>query len=139
MGAISGGRRQGSLCVEKAALRIRCRHSGGSPRNPCGANREDERWRMVILHVHAQVRSEHLEAFRSATLENAQNSVREPGVIRFECFQESDEPTRFVLVEIYRDQAGVEAHRQSAHYAKWREAVEPMMAAPRQRTLLKAV
>ncbi|MBV9491246.1 MAG: antibiotic biosynthesis monooxygenase [Verrucomicrobia bacterium] len=94
---------------------------------------------MVILHVHVQVRSEYLEAFRDAICENARSSVQEPGVVRFDVLQQVDEPTRFVLVEIYRDDAAVEAHRQSAHYAKWRDAVEPMMAEPRRRTLFNAV
>jgi autoinducer 2-degrading protein len=94
---------------------------------------------MVILHVHAQVRSESLDAFRDATRENAQNSVRETGVIRFEVVQQSDEPTRFLILEVYRDEAAVEAHRRTAHYAKWRDVVEPMMAEPRHRTLFKAV
>jgi autoinducer 2-degrading protein len=94
---------------------------------------------MVILHVHARVQSEHLDAFRDATRENARNSVQEAGVLRFDVVQQSDEPTRFVLVEVYRDEAAIEAHRQSAHYAKWRELVEPMMAEPRSRTLFKAV
>jgi (4S)-4-hydroxy-5-phosphonooxypentane-2,3-dione isomerase len=94
---------------------------------------------MVILHVHVHVRSEHLDAFRDATLENARNSFQEPGVLRFDVVQQVDDPTRFVLVEVYQDESAVDAHRRSAHYAKWREAAEPMMAEPRSRTLFKAV
>jgi len=94
---------------------------------------------MVILHVHVHVRSEHLDAFRDATLENARNSIQEPGVLRFDFVQQVDDPARFVLVEVYRGESAVEAHRQSAHYAKWRELAEPMMAEPRHRTLFKAV
>ena len=94
---------------------------------------------MVILHVHVHVRSEHLDAFREATLENARNSIREPGVLRFDFVQQADDPARFVLVEVYRDESAIEAHRQSAHYAKWRDLAEPMMAEPRRRTLFKAV
>jgi autoinducer 2-degrading protein len=94
---------------------------------------------MVILHVHVHVRSEHLDAFRDATLENARNSIQEPGVLRFDVVQQVDDPARFVLVEVYRDDVAVEAHRQSAHYAKWRDLAEPMMAEPRRRTLFKAV
>ena len=60
-------------------------------------------------------------------------------MVRFDVLQQSDEPTRFVLFEVYRDEAAVEAHRQSTHYAKWRDLVEPMMAEPRARTLFKAV
>ena len=94
---------------------------------------------MVILHVHVHVRSEHLDAFREATLENARNSIQEPGVLRFDFVQQVDDPARFVLIEVYRDESAVDAHRRSAHYAKWRDAAEPMMAGPRSRTLFKAV
>jgi (4S)-4-hydroxy-5-phosphonooxypentane-2,3-dione isomerase len=94
---------------------------------------------MVILHVHVRVRSEHLDAFRDATLENARNSTQEPGNLRFDVVQQVDDPARFVLVEVYRDESAVEAHRQSAHYAKWRDLAEPMMAEPRRRTLFNAV
>lgn len=94
---------------------------------------------MVILHVHVHVRSEHLDAFREATLENARNSIQEPGVLRFDLVQQVDDPARFVIVEVYRDDAAVDAHRRSAHYAKWRDLAEPMMAEPRSRTLFKAV
>jgi (4S)-4-hydroxy-5-phosphonooxypentane-2,3-dione isomerase len=94
---------------------------------------------MVILHVHVHVRSEYLDAFRDATLENARSSIQEPGVLRFDFVQQVDDPARFVLVEVYRDESAVEAHRQSAHYAKWRDLAEPMMAEARHRTLFKAV
>jgi (4S)-4-hydroxy-5-phosphonooxypentane-2,3-dione isomerase len=94
---------------------------------------------MVILHVHVHVRSEYLDAFRDATLENARSSIQEPGVLRFDFVQQVDDPARFVLVEVYRDESAVEAHRQSAHYAKWRDLAEPMMAEARYRTLFKAV
>ncbi|MBW0001613.1 MAG: antibiotic biosynthesis monooxygenase [Verrucomicrobia bacterium] len=94
---------------------------------------------MVILHVHVHVRSEHLNAFREATLENARNSIQEPGVLRFDVVQQVDDPARFVLAEVYRDESAVDAHRRSAHYAKWRDLAEPMMAEPRSRTLFKAV
>lgn len=94
---------------------------------------------MVILHVYVHVRPEHVDAFREAILENARNSIREPGVLRFDVVQQIDQPARFVLVEVYRDEAAVEAHRQSAHYAKWRDLAEPMMAGPRSRTVFKAL
>jgi autoinducer 2-degrading protein len=92
---------------------------------------------MVILHVYIRVRPELLEAFQEATLQNARQSVQEPGCLRFDFAQQADEPTRYVLVEVYRHEAAVEAHRQTAHYAKWRKTAEPMMAEPRQRTILK--
>lgn len=86
---------------------------------------------MIIVHVHARVRPEFIDAFKETTIENAQHSVKEPGIVRFDLIQEELDPTRFVLVEIYRDEDAVQAHKQTAHYAKWRQTVEPMMAEPR--------
>ncbi len=86
---------------------------------------------MLIVHVHVQVKPEHIEAFRAATLENARQSVQEPGIARFDVVQQSDDAARFVLVEAYRTEAAPAAHKATAHYAAWRAAVEPMLAAPR--------
>jgi quinol monooxygenase YgiN len=86
---------------------------------------------MLIVHVHVHVRPECVEAFQAATLANARASGREPGIARFDVVQQADDPTRFVLVEAYRDAAAPAAHKATAHYAAWRDAVAPMMAAPR--------
>ncbi len=86
---------------------------------------------MLIVHVHAHVKPEFVEQFRAATAENARNSVREPGIARFDVVQQADDPTRFVLVEVYRDAEAPAAHKQTAHYARWREAVADMLAEPR--------
>jgi quinol monooxygenase YgiN len=86
---------------------------------------------MLIVHVHVQVKPEMVDAFRAATLDNARASVREPGVVRFDVVQQQDDATRWVLVEVYRDAAAPAAHKATAHYAAWRDAVEPMMAEPR--------
>ena len=86
---------------------------------------------MLIVHVQVHVKPEHLEAFKLATLANARASGQEPGVVRFDVGQQQDDPTRFVLVEIYRDAAAQAAHKETAHYPVWRDAVAPMMAAPR--------
>jgi quinol monooxygenase YgiN len=86
---------------------------------------------MLVVHVHVRVKPECVEAFRAATLENARNSVREPGVARFDVAQREDDPTRFTLVEAYRTPAAPAAHKATAHYAQWREAVAGMMAEPR--------
>jgi quinol monooxygenase YgiN len=86
---------------------------------------------MLIVHVHVRVNPESVEAFRAATLENARNSVGEPGVIRFDVVQQADDPTRFVLLEIYRTPEDPARHKETAHYATWRDTVEPMMAEPR--------
>jgi len=86
---------------------------------------------MLIVHVLVRVKPEWIEAFKTATLENAQQSLREPGVARFDVVQQTDDPTRFVLVEAYRTAEAPAQHKETAHYAKWRDAVAPMMAEPR--------
>ena len=94
---------------------------------------------MLIVHVHVHVNPESVEEFRQATIENARASVQEPGIARFDVMQLEDDATRFVLTEVYRAPEAVAAHKETAHYAKWRDAVEPMMAEPRQRVLYNAV
>jgi quinol monooxygenase YgiN len=86
---------------------------------------------MMIVHVHIRVKAESLEEFIRATTENARNSVKEPGIARFDVIQNAADPTRFVLVEVYRKADARAEHRATAHYAKWRDAVESMMAEPR--------
>ena len=86
---------------------------------------------MLIVHVHVLVKPECVEAFRQATLENGRQSVLEPGIARFDVVQQEDDPTRFVLVEAYRTPEAPARHKETAHYATWREAVAPMMAEPR--------
>ncbi len=86
---------------------------------------------MLVVHVQVHVKPEFVEAFKIATVENASNSVREPGIARFDVVQQADDPTRFVLVEAYRSVEATAAHKETAHYAKWRAAVADMMAEPR--------
>jgi (4S)-4-hydroxy-5-phosphonooxypentane-2,3-dione isomerase len=86
---------------------------------------------MLIVHVHVHVKAESVEAFRHATIENAQHSILEPGIARFDVVQQRDDPTRFVLVEVYRDEEAAGAHKETEHYRKWRDAVADLMAAPR--------
>jgi quinol monooxygenase YgiN len=86
---------------------------------------------MLIIHVHVRVKPDCVEAFRQASLENARHSVKEPGIARFDVVQQQDDPTRFVLVEAYRDADAPAKHKETAHYAKWRDAVASMMAEPR--------
>jgi quinol monooxygenase YgiN len=87
---------------------------------------------MHIVHVHVHVKPEHVEAFKRATLENASNSVKEPGIARFDVIQQQDDPTRFVLVEVYKTTDAPGAHKDTAHYKRWANTVMPMMAEPRQ-------
>lgn len=86
---------------------------------------------MWIVHVHVSVKPESVEAFREATLANASASLGEPGVARFDVIQQQDDPSKFVLVEVYRSPEAAAAHKETAHYAKWRDTVAPMMAQPR--------
>lgn len=86
---------------------------------------------MIVVHVHVHVKPECIEAFREASVENARKSVQEPGVARFDVLQQSDDPSRFILVEVYRDEQAPAAHKATAHYAKWRDTVADMMAEPR--------
>lgn len=88
---------------------------------------------MLIVHVKVRVKTECVEAFKKATLANANASRKEPGIARFDLLQVSDDPTRFVLVEAYRTSDAPAAHRETAHYKAWRDAVEAMMAEPRQK------
>jgi (4S)-4-hydroxy-5-phosphonooxypentane-2,3-dione isomerase len=94
---------------------------------------------MHIVHIHVQVKPESVAAFKQATLENARSSIQEPGIARFDVVVEQQDATRFVLVEVYRAPEAVTEHRATAHYAKWRDTVEPMMVAPRERTLYDPV
>jgi (4S)-4-hydroxy-5-phosphonooxypentane-2,3-dione isomerase len=86
---------------------------------------------MLIVLVHVRVKPESVEPFREATLENARNSIREPGIARFDVIQQQDDPTRFVLVEAYRTPNDAVLHKDTAHYARWRDTVAEMMAEPR--------
>jgi quinol monooxygenase YgiN len=86
---------------------------------------------MLIVHVHVRVKPGQVEAFKAATVENARNSIREPGIARFDVIQQHDDPTRFVLVEVYRTANDPARHKETAHYQKWRDVVEDMMAEPR--------
>jgi autoinducer 2-degrading protein len=94
---------------------------------------------MLIVHVHVRVAPEGIEAFREASLANARASVQEPGVARFDVVQQEDDPTRFELIEIYRSADAAAAHKATAHYATWRDAVAPLMAEPRSSTKYRAV
>ncbi|MCX5977380.1 MAG: putative quinol monooxygenase [Coprothermobacterota bacterium] len=86
---------------------------------------------MLIIHVFVRVKADHLDAFRSATLANARASLLEPGVARFDVLQQADDPTRFLLVEVYRTQEDPARHKETTHYQVWRAAVAEMMAEPR--------
>jgi len=85
---------------------------------------------MFIVHVFVHVKPDRIEAFKAATLDNAHNSIQEPGVARFDVIQQQDDPTRFVLVEVYRTPDDPARHKETSHYQKWRDTVVDMMAVP---------
>jgi autoinducer 2-degrading protein len=87
---------------------------------------------MQIVHVHVNVKPEFVEAFKQATIENASNSVKEAGIARFDVIQQADDPTKFILVEVYKTAEAPAAHKETPHYARWRDAVAEMMDGPRQ-------
>lgn len=89
---------------------------------------------MYVVHVFVQVKPDYIGAFRTATLENARNSLQEPGIARFDVLQQQDDPARFVLVEVYRSPEDSARHKETAHYQKWRDVVAEMMAEPRTST-----
>jgi quinol monooxygenase YgiN len=86
---------------------------------------------MLVVHVHIHVKPECVEAFKQATVANARESIKEPGIAAFDCVQQQDDATRFVLVEAYRTPQAPAAHKETKHYQTWRDAVAPMMAEPR--------
>ncbi|WP_455285436.1 putative quinol monooxygenase [[Eubacterium] cellulosolvens] len=86
---------------------------------------------MFIVHVHVHVKHELVETFRRATLENASHSIHESGIARFDVIQQIDDPTRFVLVEVYRAADDSARHKETAHYQAWRDTVADMMIEPR--------
>jgi len=94
---------------------------------------------MQILCVYIHVKPEAVEAFRLATLENARNSRKEPGVARFDFLQQADDPTRFQLYEVYRDAAAQAAHKETAHYQAWAAKTADMFAEPRTRQSYRAI
>jgi len=86
---------------------------------------------MLVVLVHVHVKPDCLQAFIQASLENARNSINESGIARFDVIQQNDAPGRFILVEVYRNEAAAAAHKETAHYAQWRDTVADMMAEPR--------
>jgi autoinducer 2-degrading protein len=86
---------------------------------------------MHIVLVYIHVKPDSIYEFKEAAIENARNSAQEPGIARFDFIQQQDDPTRFMLVEIYKDVNAQRLHKETPHYAKWKQTVEAMMAEPR--------
>lgn len=87
---------------------------------------------MQIVLVYIKVKPDAVDAFKQASLDNASNSVQEAGVARFDVIQQTDDPTKFVLVEVYKTAEAQAAHKETAHYTRWRDTVAELMAEPRQ-------
>ena len=94
---------------------------------------------MLIVHVFVHVKPDDVASFVASTLSNALNSLQEPGVVSFDIVQQEDDPTRFLLIEIYRTPDDPARHKETAHYATWKDTVEPMMAEPRRSVKYRAV
>jgi (4S)-4-hydroxy-5-phosphonooxypentane-2,3-dione isomerase len=94
---------------------------------------------MLVVHVHTRVRPGQADDFLAATLDNARASLTEPGVLRFDVIQDPGDPGHVVLVEVYRSDDAAAAHKQTAHYARWRDRVAEMMAEPRRSEKYSAV
>ena len=86
---------------------------------------------MLVVHIQVHVKPDCVESFKQASVANARQSVKEPGVARFDIVQQPGDPTRFVFVEVYRTPEAPAAHKATRHYQTWRDTVEPMMAEPR--------
>jgi (4S)-4-hydroxy-5-phosphonooxypentane-2,3-dione isomerase len=94
---------------------------------------------MLIVHVFIHVQPDAVDAFEAATLANARASIQEPGVVRFDVVRQEDDPSRFLLVEVYRTPDDPARHKETAHYATWRDTVESMMAEPRRSVRYQAL
>jgi autoinducer 2-degrading protein len=101
------------------------------PRPGCFFRRDVHHRRMLIIHVQVHVKPEAVDTFREASLANARESVKEPGIAQFDLLEDRDDPTRFLLIEVYRTEVATAAHKETVHYKTWREIVAPMMAEPR--------
>ncbi len=86
---------------------------------------------MLVVLVNCHIKADYIEPFKIASLENARNSIQEPGIVRFDVIQQDDDPSRFVLVEIYRTEEAPAHHKETAHYLNWRETVQDMFVEPR--------
>jgi quinol monooxygenase YgiN len=94
---------------------------------------------MHIVHVAIHVKDGSVEEFKRATIENAGNSRQEPGVARFDVIQQADDPTRFMLLEVYRTPEDAGKHKETAHYKRWQQAVEPLMQEARTRIIYRNI
>ena len=94
---------------------------------------------MLVNLVDIHVKAESVEPFQRITLENVRHSRQEPGIARFDLIRNLEDPAHFTLIEVFRSQDAIAAHRETPHYRVWKEEVEPMMARPRHAGRYEAV
>ena len=94
---------------------------------------------MQIIHVFLHVKADHIETFKELTMDNARNSRKEPGCVRFDILQQLDDPTRFEFIEVYKDSSDIDHHKSTDHYARWADNVGQYLEEPRSRNLLTNV
>jgi len=94
---------------------------------------------MFVVIVQPHIKQEMIQSFIEATLDNAANSNLEPGIERFDFFQQEGDPSRFALIEVYRSEDAPEKHRDTAHYKRWRDRVESMLVEPRTKVTYKII
>ena len=94
---------------------------------------------MFIIHVYLHVKEDCIDRFKEITLDNARNTVQEPGAIRFDVFQNQDDPSRFTFVEIYKAPSDIDHHKSTDHYARWADAVDELLVEPRSRDIMSNV
>ncbi len=87
---------------------------------------------MIVTCVHVVVKEENIEDFSEAIIKNHKGTVKEPGNLRFDVLQNADDPSKFLIYEVFKSEEAVAAHKKTAHYLEWRETVENWMAQPRQ-------
>jgi autoinducer 2-degrading protein len=88
---------------------------------------------MIVNIINIWVKLEHIDSFIDATIENHNNSVKEPGILRFDVLQDSLNPEKFTLYEVYLSEEDVQAHKETKHFNKWINKVEDYMVKPRER------
>ena len=95
---------------------------------------------MVVLHVTIQVKPEHVAEFLEIVCHDAEHSEQdEPGCLRFDVLADQDDPARFYFYEVYRDEAALEAHRQTSHFKLYFEKSQSLLAAPPERRFSRNV
>lgn len=87
---------------------------------------------MIVTIVNVEVKQDKIESFIRATTKNHLESVKEPGNLRFDLLRNDADPKCFVMYEAYENETVAAAHKETAHYLKWRETVAPWMASPRE-------